>query len=127
MGITPDTPAPRPKKRHRLTEREAMAALARATIRGTVALLTLAEPDPKTWEGFESPLDAALTFLSCPMFDFYVMMALECHDGTPADELALRIVRLCYPDAEVITMGESWRMTVRKFRLHTALKETLCE
>lgn len=119
LGIFPDNPAPRPKKRHRLTERESMAALARAAIAGAATLLTLDNPDPKTWEGFESPLDAALTFLSCPMFDFYVMMALEGRDGVPADEIAIRIVRLRYPDATVITMGESWRMTVRKFKLHT--------
>ena len=119
MNLFPDTPAPPPKKRHRLTEQEAMAALACAAIRGVVALLTLGEPDPKTWEGFEDPREAALTFLSCPMFDFYVMMALAGQVGVPADELALRIVRLRYPDAEVITMGESWQMTVRKFRLHT--------
>lgn len=96
-----------------------MASLACAALAGVVALLALDKPDPKTWEGFESPLDAALTFLSCPMFDFYVMMAMQGGEGIPADELAIRIVRLRYPDAEVTTMGESWRMTVRKFKLNT--------
>lgn len=124
MNIFPDILAPSPRRRHRLTEREAMAALACAALAGVVALLTLDEPDPKTWEGFENPLDAALTFLSCPMFDFYVMMALQGQRGVPADELAIRIVQLRYPDAEVIGLGESWRMTVRKFVLHTTLKET---
>lgn len=119
LNLFPDAPAPSPKKRHRLTEREAMAALACAALAGVVTLLTLDKPDPKTWEGFENPLEAALTFLSCPMFDFYVMMALEGQNGVPADELAIRIVRLRYPDAEIVTMGESWQMTVRKFRLNT--------
>lgn len=119
MMISLSTPAPRPKKRHRLTGKQAMAALARATIAGVVTLLTLNKPDPKTWEGFETPLEAALTFLSCPMFDFYVMMAMEAGRSIPADDLALRIVRLRYPDAEVVTLGESWRVTVRKFKLNT--------
>lgn len=124
VGILVSNPAPRPKKRHRLTERQAMAALACAAIAAVATLLTLDKPDPKTWEGFENPIEAALTFLSCPMFDFYVTMALQGQNGVPADQLAIRIVRLRYPDAEVITMGEGWRMTVRKFILHTALKET---
>ena len=118
-SIMPAVHAARGKKRHRLTRKQSMAALACATLAGVVALLTLDEPDPKTWEGFESPLDAALTFLSCPMFDFYVMIAQQVQGGIPVDTLAIRIVRLRYPDAEVITTGARWQETVRKFKLNT--------